>query len=106
MAAANCRFLRTERERNHGARAVGHAPVPVAQKRLEEVFRSVGGVHDFFTTSPYFSVSQLDVIETIVRTVTSDDFTLGTQGRRWLDEDEFLIRRRIHSDVKSAKGKA
>jgi hypothetical protein len=30
----------------------------------------------------------------------SDDFVLGSAGRRWLDEDELLVRRRIHRDMK------
>jgi hypothetical protein len=86
------------------ARTVGQAPVAVAQKRLEEIFTSVKGVKDSYTTSPYYSRSQLDLIEAVILAVVSDDFTLGTQGRRWLDEDEFLVRRRIHADVKSMKG--
>jgi hypothetical protein len=43
-------------------------------------------------------VLQLDVIESVVLAVVSDDFTQGTQTRRWLDDDEFLVRRRIHDD--------
>jgi hypothetical protein len=85
------------------ARAVGQAPVPVAQKRLEELFRSVKWILDSFTSSKYFSVAQLDVVEAVVLAVVSDDFTTGAQGRRWLDEDEFLVRRRIHADVKTMK---
>ncbi|MGL4551609.1 MAG: hypothetical protein ACRC33_10510, partial [Gemmataceae bacterium] len=84
------------------ARAVGQAPVEVAQKRLEEVFRSLKNIKDTYTTSTHFSVSQLDVVENVVLAVVSDDFTMGTQARRWLDDDEFLVRRRIHRDVRAA----
>jgi hypothetical protein len=83
------------------ARTVGQAPVAIAQKRLEEIFTQIKGVKDTFTTSSHFSVSQLDLIEAVVLAVVSDDFTLGTQARRWLDEDEFLVRRRIHRDVRT-----
>jgi hypothetical protein len=86
------------------ALTVGQAPVAVAQKRLEEIFTQVQGVKDTYTTSSHFSVSQLDLIEAVVRAVVSDDFTMGTQARRWLDEDEFLVRRRIHNDVRALKG--
>jgi hypothetical protein len=82
------------------AETVGQAPPEVAQKLLSEVFEKLRGVKDTYTTSSHFSVSQLDVVEAVVMAVVSDDFTLGTQARRWLDEDEFLIRRRIHSDVR------
>jgi hypothetical protein len=83
------------------AMTVGQAPVEVAQKRLEEIFRQLKGVKDTYTTSSHFSVSQLDVVEAVVLAVVSDDFTLGTQARRWLDDDEFLVRRRIHRDVRT-----
>jgi hypothetical protein len=81
------------------AKAVSEAPVEVAQKRLEEVFRSLRGIHDTYTTSSHFSVSQLDVVESVVLAVVGDSFTQGTQARRWLDDDEFLVRRRIHRDL-------
>ncbi len=82
------------------ARAVGQAPVEVAQKRLEELFRSLQGIEDRYTTNNHFSVSHLDVVEKVVLAVVSDDFTMGTQARRWLDEDEYLVRRRIHRDLR------
>jgi hypothetical protein len=82
------------------ARTVAQAPVVVAQQRLEELFKKVQ-VKDGFTTSQYFSLSQLAVTEAVVLATVSDDFTLGSQARRWLDEDEFLVRRRIHHDVRT-----
>src|SRR5205823_13123723 len=88
------------------AQAVGQAPVEVAQKRLEEIFRQLKGVRDTYTTSSHFSVSQLDVVEAVVLAVVSDDFTLGTQARRWLDDDEFLVRRRIHRDMRALMAKS
>ena len=39
------------------------------------------------------------LIDTVVRAVVTDEFTLGATVRAWLDEDEFLIRRRIHRDM-------
>jgi hypothetical protein len=88
------------------ASAVGQASVEVAQKRLEEVFKSLKGIKDPYTTSTHFSVSQLDVVEAVVLAVVSDDFTLGTQARRWLDDDEFLVRRRIHRDMRALMAKS
>jgi hypothetical protein len=80
--------------------------VDVVQKRLEEVFKSLKGIKDTYTTSTHFSVSQLDVVEAVVLAVVSDDFTQGTQARRWLDDDEFLVRRRIHRDMRALKDKS
>ena len=59
-------------------------------------------IRDTYTTNTHYSLSQLDVIEAVVLAVASDDFTLGTHARRWLDDDEFIIRRRIHRDVDQA----
>jgi hypothetical protein len=47
------------------AEALGRAPVEVAQKRLEEMFR-LKGIKDTYTTSSHFSASQLDVVESVV----------------------------------------
>jgi hypothetical protein len=82
------------------AGTVGQASVEVAQKRLEEVFQKLTGIRDTYTTNNYYSLSQLDVVEAVVLAVASDDFTMGTQARRWLDDDEFIVRRRIHRDMK------
>ena len=59
------------------------------------------GIRDTYTTYSHFSLSQLDVVEAVVLAVVSDDFTMGTQARRWLDDDEFLVRRRIHRDLRN-----
>jgi cellulose synthase operon protein C len=39
-----------------------------------------------------------------VQAVVHDDFALGAAVRRWLDSDEYLIRRRIHRDLRSLMG--
>jgi hypothetical protein len=88
------------------ARTVGQTTVAVAKLRLEEIFQQFKGVKDTFTSGTHFGVSQLDLVESVVLAVVSDDFTQGTQARRWLDEDEFLVRRRIHRDVRALMEKA
>jgi cellulose synthase operon protein C len=42
----------------------------------------------------------LAIVESIVLALVSDDFVLGETARRWLDDDEYLVRRRIHGDMK------
>jgi hypothetical protein len=90
---------RTEVARAYAA-AVGAGPAEIAQSRLEELFQRLSGFQDTWTTKKYYSILQLNVIEAVVLAVASDDFTLGTVARRWLDDDEFLVRRRIHRDVR------
>jgi hypothetical protein len=81
------------------AATLGQAPLELALRGVEELFEKVVGVDDAFTTKKYYSLSQLDLIEAVVLAVVTDDFAMGTQGRRWLDDDEYLVRRRIHRDV-------
>ncbi len=83
------------------ARTLGQAPPAVALPRLEEIFTHLKNYRDTFTTSSHFSVVQMDLIESVILAVVSDDFTQGAEARRWLDEDEYLVRQRIHSDVRT-----
>lgn len=79
-------------------RAVGQAPPEVCRSCLEEIFTQLHNYHDSFTTSAYFSVVQIDLLESLVLTVVHDDFIQSAQARRWLDEEEYYIRRRLHRD--------
>ena len=90
--------------------AVGQAPSEAAFPLLLELFETSGkeklrklpGIEDPMNTSTHFSISQFDLVESVVLTLVSDDFSLNADSRRWLDEDEFLVRRRIHHDVQDA----
>ena len=39
------------------------------------------------------------MIEEVVHAVISDEFALGPVGRKWLDDDEYIVRNRIHADM-------
>jgi hypothetical protein len=82
------------------ATALGQAPVEAAQRRFDELFEKLEGILDSFTTNEFYSQAQIQVVEAVVLAVVSDDFTVGTAVRRWLDDDEYLVRRRIHRDVR------
>ena len=69
------------------------------RQRFEELFNRLEGIRDPWTTSHHYLLSQLLIVEAVVQAVVSDDFTLGPGVRRWLDEEEYLVRRRIHRDV-------
>jgi hypothetical protein len=96
---ANIR-AKTEIARTYAITA-GQGPVDVAKQRLEEIFTRLEGVKNGWTTERYYNRSQLEVIEAVVMAVVGDDFTLGASARRWLDDDEFLVRRRIHRDLRA-----
>ncbi len=82
------------------ASALGQAPVELAQARFEELFEKLDGIRDPWTTSRYYLLSQLQIVEAVVLAAVSDDFTLGPALRRRLDDDEVQVRRRIHRDVR------
>ncbi|HEX3146478.1 MAG TPA: hypothetical protein VHR66_00150 [Gemmataceae bacterium] len=83
------------------AATLGQAPVRIALGRLEEMFQRLSGIRVGGTTNAYYSLYPLLLVETAVRTVVSENFALGPQGRAWLDADELAVRRRIRDDLKA-----
>jgi hypothetical protein len=81
------------------AEALGFAPAGIALGRLEDLFARLPPVGAQSSSNRYFSLHPLRVVDAAVRAVVTDEFTLGPAVRAWLDEDEFLIRRRIHHDM-------
>ena len=98
LAAPNDRQERTAVALAY-AEALGFAPAGIALGRLEELFQRLDRVTVGGSTNCYFTLQPLRLIDTVVRSVVTDEFTLGATVRAWLDEDEFLIRRRIHRDM-------
>ena len=82
--------------------AVGQAPLKTAMERFREFFEHTTGVRDNTTVNSHYSLKQLDVVEALVQMMTSDTFTMDRSARTWLDDEEYLIRRRIHRDVRQA----
>jgi len=82
--------------------AVGHGPVETGLPRLAELLTGLdpNRVTNTFTTAPFYSRLHLNVVEEMVLAVASDEFALGAAGRRWLDDDEYLVRKRIHADMR------
>jgi cellulose synthase operon protein C len=83
------------------AKALGAAPIPILQERIEELFERLEGIPNTSSYGNYYSPSQVKLVESVVLAVVNDDFTQGAQARRWLDEDEYLVRQRIHGDVRN-----
>lgn len=83
------------------ASALSQAPIEAAQTAWDELFDKVEGIYDTWTTHEFYLLTQLMVVEAVVLAVVSDDFTVGTTVRRWLDDEELLVRRRIHQDVRN-----
>jgi len=86
------------------AATLGQAPTDLALQCIDELFQQLTRVWDTFSCNTHFSLSQLSLIEAVVLAVVTEDFALGTMARRWLDDEEFLIRRRVHGDVHALMG--
>jgi hypothetical protein len=92
--------------------AVAQAPLAIALPLIQELFAkdpqtqqpNLAKMIDPLFTSTHFSLAQLDVVEATVLTLVSDEFVLSPETRQWLEEDEFLVRRRIHRDVREMVG--
>ncbi len=100
------RSIPDERERTAVAlgyaAALGHAPTGVALGRLEELFLRLDSIDVRGAANRYFTAQPLELVDTVIRSVVSDDFAIGPGVRGWLDDDEFLIRRRINRDLSIA----
>jgi hypothetical protein len=68
--------------------------------RIHQLLDEMDSIPNTTTAKPYFSPFHLDIVESIVLALVSDDFILGETARRFLDDDEYLIRRRIHGDLR------
>ncbi|HVK08896.1 MAG TPA: hypothetical protein VM597_08990 [Gemmataceae bacterium] len=85
----------------HYVTALGQGPVEDALNRIEELFtKTLGPIPNGFTTASHFSRLHLNIVEDVIRSLVSDNIALGDQARRWLDDDEYLVRRRLHADMK------
>jgi hypothetical protein len=85
---------------------LGQASVDFALRGIEELFQKLEQVHDTFTVNTHYALSKLAVVEAVVLAVVTEDFAMGSLARRWLDDDEFLVRRRIHQDLHAAMSRA
>lgn len=88
------------------ASVLGQAPIEVAIRRIEQMFTHMRLITDNFLSNRCYARMPLTIIEAVVLAVVHEDFGMGPGARRWMDDDEFLVRRRIHRDHRSmlAKG--
>jgi hypothetical protein len=82
--------------------ALGQGPSETGLPRITELFRKMdaGKITNTWTTAPYYSRLHLNLVEDVILAVVSDEFALGPAGRKWLDDDEYLVRKRVHADMR------
>jgi hypothetical protein len=86
------------------AAALAYAPPRLALERVRELFQRLHGIGDDLVTNSHFSLAHLRLVEAAVRAVVTEDFRLTPAVRRWLDDDEYRVRRRIHRDTRALIG--
>ena len=88
--------------------ALGQGPSETGLPRITELFTDmdVMKITNTWTTAPYYSRLHLNLVEEVIMAVVSDEFALGPAGRKWLDDDEYLVRRRVHADMARERQRA
>ncbi len=81
------------------ARALGHAPTDFALPGLLRLSAQLPWLTDSFNTNSHFCLSLVDFADALVLGHVGDDLTLNEVTRRFLEEDEYLVRRRVHRDA-------
>jgi hypothetical protein len=85
------------------SQAVGLVGESYALAALEAIAGQLAKVTDSFNTNSHFCLSVVSFMESLVLGYASEDLALGELGRQWLDDDEYLVRRRVHRDLESAR---
>jgi hypothetical protein len=82
--------------------ALGQGNADACLGGMIELFKrmSTAKITNTWTTAQYYSRFHLNLVEDVILAIVSDDSALGSSGRKWLDDDEYLVRRRIHADMK------
>jgi len=81
------------------SRALGHAREEVALAALRRMEAEVTRVTDSYNTNSHFCLSVVAFVEALVLGYANEELALGELGRRYLDEDEHLVRRRLQRDL-------
>ncbi|HEY0988348.1 MAG TPA: hypothetical protein VGD80_14895, partial [Kofleriaceae bacterium] len=81
------------------ALAYAQAPIGNALGGIARLAGGLAGITDNLGTNSHYCLSVLHFIESLVLGITSDDLALGEIGRRFVEDDEHLIRRRLHRDL-------
>jgi hypothetical protein len=81
------------------ARALGAAPLSYAVAGLEQIQKRFDIITDSFNTNSHVCISVVDFMEALVLGYVTEDLAVDPIARRILDEDEYLVRRRIHRDL-------
>ena len=88
--------------------ALGQGTAEEGLPRIRELFQKmpVNRVSNSFTSSKFYSRYHLNIAETTVLAMIGDHFIPGAGIHQLLEEDEFIVRRRIHHDMRQHLGQS
>ncbi|MCP3142628.1 hypothetical protein [Pyxidicoccus xibeiensis] len=81
------------------ASALAYAPVDTALPELARLSEGLPSVTDSYNTNSHFCLSVVELADALVLGHVEVAQGTGERTRSWLDEDEFLVRRRIHREL-------
>ncbi len=81
--------------------AIGQASPEIGLPWMMELFQRMDPrkIPNTYTTAQHYSRLHLALVEDVIQALVGDESALGLSGRKWLEEDEYLVRRRIHADM-------
>ncbi len=87
--------------------AAGNGNPDAAVTRLANLFRSLPKLaENRMSTKTHFSEPHTTILDSLAKAMAGEGMQMSEQSKKWLDEDEYLTRRRIHSDTNHALKKA
>nr|WP_255216826.1 hypothetical protein [Pseudenhygromyxa sp. WMMC2535] len=63
------------------------------------LFERLAETTDMKTANSHYCLAVIQLMESVVLSLASEDLTLSEWARRWVEEDEHLLHRRIHRDL-------
>lgn len=81
------------------SRAQAFATPEAAVETALRLFRLTDQVSDGYGTHSHFAISLVEYAECLVQSLAHEELSLGARGRALIEEDEFLLRQRVHRDL-------
>jgi cellulose synthase operon protein C len=69
------------------------------------LMQRLGSTSDSLNTTSHFCLSVIQLMEAVVLSLASEDLALSEWARRWVEDDEHLLHRRIHADLSAGAGR-
>jgi hypothetical protein len=69
----------------------------------QTLMQQLANTTDSMSTNSHYCLAVIHLMEAVVTALASEDLVLSEWARRWVEEDEHLLHRRIHRDLAVAR---